>query len=325
MPYPPPPPYRTFNNYLIEKFRARVYRVPIDVGFDCPNRDGNKAYGGCTFCDERGSGAPTINAAVAVKQQLVEGIERIHKRYKAQKYLAYFQAFTNTYAPEGILRVLYESGLDHPDVVGLCIGTRPDCVPDNVLDLLAEFNEKSFVWLEMGVQSVHNRTLDLINRAHSAEDFFDAVDRAKARGLTVATHLIFGLPGEDREMMLETVRQIAASKVDAIKIHQLCVYKGAPMEKDYREGKLSLLDADYYAELVADALEMLPPEMIIMRLVAEGQKVELIAPEWSYDKYPVMDKIAEILNARGTRQGSKFSPKESATVVATSCAAQSLK
>ncbi len=314
MQHPPPPPYRTFNQYLVDKFRARVYRVPIDVGFDCPNRDGTKAFGGCTFCDERGSGAPTINAAVAVKQQLDEGVLRIQKRYKAQKYLAYFQAFTNTYAPEGILRVLYESGLDHPDVVGLCIGTRPDCVPDNVLDLLAEFNQKTFVWLEMGIQSVHNRTLDLINRAHSSEEFFDALDRAKARGLTVATHLIFGLPGEDREMMLETVRQIAQSKVDAIKIHQLCVYKGAPMEKDYREGRLSLLDVDYYVQLVADALEMLPPEMIIMRLVAEGQKEELIAPEWSYDKFVVMEKIIEEMNRRGTRQGSRFSPALPLTV-----------
>ncbi len=308
MAHPPPPPYRTFNNYLVEKFKARVYRVPIDVGFDCPNRDGTKAFGGCTFCDERGSGAPTINAAVAVRQQLYEGIERINKRYKAQKYLSYFQAFTNTYAPEGILRVLYESGLDHPDVVGLCIGTRPDCVADNIMDLLAEFNQKTFVWLEMGLQTVHNKTLDLINRAHTSEEFFDAVERAKKRGLTVATHLIFGLPGEDREMMLETVRQVAASKVDAIKIHQLCIYKGAPMELDYRMGKIALLDPDYYAELVADALELLPPEMVIMRLVAEGKKDELLAPEWSYDKYPVMEKIAAELERRGTRQGSRFTP-----------------
>lgn len=300
-------PYRTFNKYLLEKFGTRVYRVPVDVGFDCPNRDGTKAFGGCTFCDERGSGAPTINVANAVKQQLAEGIERIQRRYRANKFLTYFQAFTNTYAPEGVLRTTYESGLDHPDVLGLCIGTRPDCVPDNILDMLAEFNRKSFVWLEMGLQTAHNRTLDLINRAHSSEDFFDALERAKVRGLTVATHLIFGLPGEDREMMMETVRQVAATNVDAIKIHQLCVYKGAPMEADYRADKLNVLDEDYYVQLVVDALELLPPEMIIMRLVAEGQKEELIAPTWSYDKFTVMDKIREEFKKRGTRQGSKFS------------------
>jgi radical SAM protein (TIGR01212 family) len=300
-------PYRTFNSYLLEKFGARVYRVPVDVGFDCPNRDGTRAFGGCTFCDERGSGAPTIKQTVAVKQQLEDGMERIRKRYKAHKFMTYFQAFTNTYAPEGTLRVLYESGLEHPDIVGLCIGTRPDCVPDNILDMLAEFNERTFVFLEMGLQTAHNRTLDLINRAHSSEEFFDALERAKARNLTVATHLIFGLPGEDRDMMLDTVKQIAASKVDALKIHQLCVYKGAPMELDYKAGTLSLLEEDDYAELVVDSLELLPPEMVIMRLVAEGKSDELIAPSWSYDKFTTMDKIRAILEQRGTRQGSHFS------------------
>lgn len=299
-------PYRTFNSFLLEKFGERVYRVPIDVGLDCPNRDGTKAYGGCTFCDERGSGAPTINIGNAVREQLADGIERIQKRYKARKFLTYFQAFSNTYAPEGVLRTLYESGLDHPDVLGLCIGTRPDCVPDNILDMLAEFNERSFVWLEMGLQSAHNISLDRINRAHSAEDFFDAVERAKARGLTVATHLIFGLPGEDRDMMLDTVRRVASAPVDAIKIHQLCIYKGAPMEADYRAGKLAVLDENYYAQLVVDALELLPPEMIIMRLVAEGKKDELIAPTWSYDKFSTMDKIRAEMHKRGSKQGSKF-------------------
>lgn len=300
-------PYRTFNSFLVEKFGQRVYRVPVDVGFDCPNRDGNKAFGGCTFCDERGSGAPTILKGTAkVRQQLEDGIERIKRRYKAHKFLTYFQAFTNTYAPEGVLRALYESGLEHPDVLGLCIGTRPDCVPDNILDLLAEFDRRSFVWLEMGLQSIHNQTLERINRAHSSEDFFDALKRAKARGLTVATHLIFGLPGEDRKMMMETVKRVADSPVDAIKIHQLCIYKGAPMELEYRQGEIEVLDEDYYAELVADALELLPPEMIIMRLVAEGKKDELIAPVWSYDKFTTMDKIRSEIANRGTRQGTGF-------------------
>ncbi len=299
-------PYTSFNSFLLEKFGAKVYRVPIDVGFDCPNRDGNRAFGGCTFCDERGSGAPTINTALSVKQQLVSGVDRIRRRYGAEKFLAYFQAFSNTYAPEGILKVLYETGLDHPDVVGLCIGTRPDCVPDNVLDLLGEFHQKRFVWLEMGLQSAHNQTLDLINRAHSAEEFFDAVNRAVSRGIPVATHLIFGLPGETREMMLDTVRQVATCGVNSVKIHQLCIYKGTPMEADYRDGRLGVLDQDFYVQLVADALEMLPPDMVIMRLVAEGKREELIAPDWSFDKFKVMDKIVLELNRRGTRQGSRF-------------------
>lgn len=299
-------PYRTFNKYLAETFGARVYRVPIDAGFTCPNRDGSRAFGGCTFCDDRGSGAPTIKAELSVKEQLATGIERIRRRYKAEKFLAYFQAFSNTYAPEAALKSIYDAALENPYVSGLIIGTRPDCVPDNVLDLLAEYDSRTFVWLELGLQSVFNRTLDLINRGHSAEEFFDAVKRVKARGLKVATHLIFGLPGEGRQEMMESVRQVASCGVDAVKIHQLCVYKGTPMEADFKAGQLPLLECEEYVQLVADALEMLPPEMIVMRLVAEGTKDELIAPAWSFNKSLVHDRIDAELACRGTRQGSKF-------------------
>lgn len=298
--------YKTFNSFLRERFGTRVFRVPLDAGFDCPNRDGTRAFGGCTFCDDRGSGAPTIKTALDVRSQLEAGINRVTRRYKATKFLAYFQAFTNTYAPEGVLKMLYDTGLDHPDVVGLCIGTRPDCVPDNVLDLLASYHEKTFVWLEIGLQSAFDRTLDLINRAHTAAEFFDAVNRSKARGLLVATHLIFGLPGESREEMLETVRQVAVSGVDGVKIHQLCIYKGTPMELDYRSNRLSVLNEDEYISVVCDALELLPPDMVIMRLVAEGSQEEVIAPHWSFEKFRIMEKIDAELISRGTRQGSKF-------------------
>ena len=299
-------PYNTFSNYLKETFGERVYRVPIDAGFDCPNRDGTRAFGGCTFCDERGSGAPTIKTQLNIKEQLTEGIARIRRRYGANKFLAYFQAFTNTYGPEGVLKQLYDAGLDHPDVVGLCVGTRPDCVPDNVLDLLAQYDKSTFVWLEMGLQSAFNKTLDLINRAHSAEEFFDAVKRAKTRRLKVATHLIFGLPGETAEEMISTVKQVAVCGIDGIKIHQLCIYKGTPMESDYRNGTLGVMDEDEYVKLVADALELLPPEMIVMRLVAEGSEDEIIAPQWAFDKSRIMDKIDAEMARRGTRQGSRY-------------------
>lgn len=284
-------PYLTFNNYLKSVFGTRVYRVPLDAGFTCPNRDGTRAFGGCTFCDDRGSGAPTINAQLSVSRQLAEGIQRIRRRFRAKKFLAYFQAFSNTYAPEGVLRALYDTALAHPDVVGLCIGTRPDCVPDNILDTLSEYDRNSFVWLELGLQSAFDRTLATINRGHTAGEFFEAVRRAKARGLRVATHLIFGLPGETREQMLETVRQVALSEIDGIKIHQLVIYKGTPMEADYRAGRLPLLPEDDYVSLVAEALAMLRPETVVMRLVAEGTQDELIAPEWSFHKQRVMDKI----------------------------------
>ena len=300
------PPYRTFNSYLREYFGERVYRVPIDAGFTCPNRDGVRAFGGCTFCDDRGSGAPTINVENSVREQLEAGMRRIGKRYKAKKFLAYFQAFTNTYAPEGVLRSIYDVALEYPDVVGICIGTRPDCLEDNVLDLLQELSEKTFVWLEVGVQSVFNETLDKINRGHTAEEFFDAVERAKKRNLKVATHLIFGLPGEDESHMLETVRQMSQTDLDGIKIHQLCIYKGTPMEVDYRLGRLPVLDEDRYVNLVCDSLELLPPEMIIMRLVAEGSQDEIIAPDWAFEKERVMKKMEAELARRNSFQGKHY-------------------
>ncbi|MBP7579174.1 MAG: TIGR01212 family radical SAM protein, partial [Candidatus Obscuribacter sp.] len=186
---------------------------------------------------------------------------------------------------------------------------RPDCVNDNILDLLKTYDQKTFLFLELGVQTIHNRTLDLINRGHSGEEFFDAVARAHKRGLRVATHLIFGLPGESKEEMLETVRAVAPLGLTAIKIHQLCIYKGTPMEEDYRAGRLKTMEEDDYVELVADALEMLPPDMVIMRLVAEGTRDEIIAPDWAFEKDRIMQKIEASLNKRGTKQGSKYKAK----------------
>jgi uncharacterized protein len=298
--------YRTFNNLLKEHFGERVYRVPLDAGFTCPNRDGVRAFGGCTFCDDRGSGAPTIDRYQTVEDQLRTGIARIRKRFRAKKFLAYFQAFTNTYAPEGVLRKLYDVALEMPDVVGLCIGTRPDCLPDNVLDLLAEYDKRTFLWLEVGLQSVSNRTLDLINRGHTAEEFFDCVKRAKERGLKVATHLILGLPGETEEDMLESVERVAQAEIDGIKIHQLCIYKGTVMEKDYLEGRIELLTEDAYVGLVVKALEKLPPQMVVMRLVAEGSQSEIIAPQWCFEKNRVMEKIDCEMQAHESWQGKRF-------------------
>lgn len=302
------PRYRTFNNYLKEYFGTRVYRVPIDAGFTCPNRDGVRAFGGCTFCDEKGSGAPTIDQTLNVREQLRTGMERIIGRYKAKKFLGYFQAFTNTYAPEAVLRSLYDVCFEFEDVVGLCIGTRPDCLPDDVLDLLAEYDRKTFVWLEVGLQTIHDRTLDLINRGHSANEFFDALDRAKKRNLKVATHLIFGLPGETEEEMFQTVQKIAHSSVDGVKIHQLCVYKGTPMERDLQNGSLTFLEEEKYVQMVCDALEMLPPHQVIMRLVAEGSRKDVVGPEWCFDKRHTMDMIDKEMARRGTSQGSRFLP-----------------
>jgi len=277
--------YRSFNSYLKEQFGQRVYRVPLDAGFTCPNRDGTKVFGGCTFCDERGSGAPTIKTALSIKNQLETGIARIRARFHAHKFLAYFQAFTNTYAPEGVLKELYDISLDHPDVVGLCIGTRPDCLDENILDLLEIYQKKTFLFLEVGVQTVQ---------------------RCQKRNFRLATHLIFGLPGESEAEMMATVKAVAVLKLDAIKIHQLCIYKGTPMEQDYLAGRLPMLEEDQYVRLVCDALELIPEETVVMRLVAEGSRDEIIAPNWCFEKSRVMTKIEMELERRGTRQGSRF-------------------
>jgi hypothetical protein len=234
--------------------------------------------------------------------------------------MAYFQAFTNTYAPEGVLRELYDAGLDHPEVVGLCIGTRPDCLNDNILDLLEEYHKKTYLFLEVGVQTVHNRTLEAINRGHTAEEFFDCVERVKSRGMRIATHLIFGLPGESEEDMLTTVKQIAPLKLDALKIHQLCVYRGTPMEADLSRGNLPLLAEEDYVRLVADSLEILDPETVIMRLVAEGSRDQMIGPEWAFDKEKTMWKIEAEMRKRGTVQGSKYDRLALAQKGSTDCA-----
>ena len=298
--------YRTFNQHLKDHFGEKVYRVPIDAGFTCPNRDGIRAFGGCTFCDDRGSGAPNIDIKLSIQQQLNTQIAHIRKKFKAKKFLAYFQAFSNTYAPEAVLKDLYETALNVPDVVGLCIGTRPDCLPDNVLDLLAEFNKKTFMWLEVGLQSAFNETLEKINRGHTAEEFFDCIERAQKYDLNIATHLIFGLPGENKDQMLESVRQVSSIGLKGIKIHQLCIYKGTPLEQEYKQGKLPVFEEDEYIKLVGQALEILPSDMIIMRLLAEGRKEEILAPEWCFEKTRLNATLEQYLNANDIRQGSKY-------------------
>jgi radical SAM protein (TIGR01212 family) len=298
--------YRTFNQHLKEHFGEKVYRVPVDAGFTCPNRDGIRAFGGCTFCDDRGSGAPTIDLKLSIEKQLSTQMAHIRKKFKAKKFLAYFQAFSNTYAPEAVLKDLYETALNVPDVVGLCIGTRPDCLPNNVLDLLAEYNQKTFMWLEVGLQSAFNETLEKINRGHTAEEFFDCIERAQKYNLNIATHLIFGLPGESKEQMLESVRRVSSIGLNGIKIHQLCIYKGTPLEQEYKQGRLAVLPEDEYKELVGKALEMLPPEMIIMRLFAEGRKEEVLAPQWCFEKTRLSATLEDYLNIHDIRQGSKY-------------------
>ena len=306
-----PTRYRSLSSYLQARFGERVYKVSIDAGFTCPNRDGKKALGGCTFCNNEGFSPPTRVDTRDLTEQLRQGITFLRRRSHSRKFLAYFQAFTNTYAPIETLRKRYDVIRNFPEIVGLVIGTRPDCVPEETLDLIAEYARDYHVWVEYGLQSAHDRSLGLINRAHTVTDFTDAVTRTRRRSeqgldLQICAHVILGLPRETREDMLETARYVASLPVDGIKIHLLHILRGTVMEQQYRIGKIRLLELDEYAELVCDFLELLPPEMVIQRLTGEAPEDYLVAPLWCIDKNKVLQVIRSALESRDTYQGRLF-------------------
>lgn len=303
------PRYLGFSSYLKERFGCRVHRIPLDAGFTCPTRDGTISEGGCLYCDARGSAAPGADRRLPVREQMISGMEAARRRYGAEKFIAYFQAFTNTYAPLDRLQQLYAEATGFADVVGLSIGTRPDCVPDEALGLIASFLPQLDTWIEYGLQSAHDATLRAINRGHTVEQFSDAVKRTKARGIKVCAHVIIGLPREGREMVLDTARFIASLPVDGVKIHLLHVLKESPLEHVHREGRLVLLSKEQYVGLACDFLELLPPEMVIHRLTGEAPRERHVAPQWALDKQDVLRAIHAELEKRGSRQGKNYSRK----------------
>ena len=296
--------YYSLNRFLKEHFGERVQKVPLDAGFTCPNRDGTKGRGGCLYCNAYGSGTGAFRKGLSIREQMLRGMAHMARRYGARKFLAYFQAFSNTYGPPDLLRRRYQEALVDERVVGLCIGTRPDCVDETVAEVLAEFQAKGLmVWVELGLQSVHNETLVRINRGHTFEDFVRALEILKVRGLLVCVHIIFGLPGEGHLEMLETVRTLARLPIDGIKFHELYVVKGSGMEKLYREGQYLPLTQGEYADLVAEAIAHLPPQVVIQRLTGDPRPEELVAPDWARDKSGTRRLIEETLRNRGLYQG----------------------
>ena len=304
--------YYSLSSYLRQRFGTKVQRITLEANLDCPNRDGTKAYGGCTFCTADGSSAGAFDINDPISKQLEDGIKLFSKRFGAKKFISYLQSFTNTYASVDKLKKIYDETVSHPDVVVLAIGTRPDCLSDEVLDLIETYKEKVEVWLDIGLQTVHDDTLTSINRAHTGDDFFDALERAKKRGLIVCAHTIFGLPGETKEMFYETMKKLADSQVDAVKIHQLLVLEKTKIEKQYSEGLFKTLELEEYINLVCDFLEMLSPNVVIHRLFAEAKPGELIAPKWAEqdngrrNKQQILRMIESELVKRGSKQGSKF-------------------
>lgn len=295
--------YNTFSAELRRIFDCRVQRISVDAGFTCPNRDGSVGIGGCIFCGGNGSGAKGIVPGISVSEQLEHGKGMMVRKYGARKFLAYFQAYSNTYAPVEELRQLYDEALSVPDVVGLIIGTRPDCLPPDVLDLLAEYSRKTYLLLELGLQSSTDRTLSAINRGHDTACFAEAAGPCRERGISVCAHLIFGLPGETKEEMLNTAELLNRLGIGGVKLHHLHVMKGTRLEEMYRQGGITLMDRDEYVGLVCDFLERLDPRVLVMRLVGDGG-LNLVAPKWGTAKFAILNAIDHELERRGTRQGS---------------------
>jgi radical SAM protein (TIGR01212 family) len=296
--------YYRFSEYLKRVFGLKVYKVSLDAGFTCPNRDGKKGFGGCMYCVNE-SFSPNAGRPISIGEQMRRGMEFMRSRYRAEKFIAYFQAFTNTYADVETLRRCYEEALRFPDVVGLSIGTRPDCVPDDVLDLIRGYASRCHVWVEYGLQSMHDATLDFINRGHHYGDFVDAVRRTRERGINVCAHVILGLPGESREDMMETARGVSSLGVEGIKLHHLYVARHTPLETLYRLGKIDVLSHDEYIELAADFLERISPDITIQRLVGDVTSDMLVAPKWPVSKEVVLRGITEELVRRKSCQGAK--------------------
>jgi radical SAM protein (TIGR01212 family) len=298
-----PKRYYDFRSYLKNTFGARVAKLPIDAGFTCPNRDGSRGRGGCIYCDGRGSSLRREGPLPPVAAQLGAMRER-YRRGGAEKYIAYFQTFTGTYAPIDELRRLYSEAVNFsPDIVGLSVGTRPDCLSGEVLDLLASYRSRCRVWLELGVQSLHAPTLERINRGHSLEELLDAVERASSRGLELVAHVILGLPGESPEPMRATARRLASLPFGGLKIHLPLVLEGTGLAGMYRRGEVSLPSREEYAGWVADFLELTRPEVSIQRLTADGYRDIFIAPDWARGKLAVLNAIDDELKRRQSWQG----------------------
>lgn len=303
--------YYAFSRFLREKFGAKVYRVTIDAGFTCPNVDGTATTGGCVFCDNRSFSPNRRLPKSSIAEQVERGVRILHERYGASQFLAYFQAATNTYAPVDKLRRLYDEAVRHPQVVGLAIGTRPDCVPDPVLDLIEKHARKRYVCLELGLQSMHDRSLDWMNRGHHLDSFLDAVERCQGRGFDICVHVILGLPGESRDDMLATADLLAALPIQAVKIHNLHVVRDTPLAEMHAQGTARMLERQEYVELVCDFLERLPANLVIQRLQGDAPPDYLIAPLWCLDKAGLLRDIDAELERRGSSQGSGVRSQES--------------
>jgi radical SAM protein (TIGR01212 family) len=298
--------YRSYSSYLKERFGERVYRICLDAGMGCPNRDGKVGSGGCAFCSDTGSWGER-GVELSLREQVLREKERIRTRYGANRFIAYFQAFSNTYAPPRRLKEIYDTViLGDDEVVGLCIGTRPDCIDAAKLGIVSSYLGDKSVWIEYGLQSAHDRTLKLIGRGHNVQAFTDAVRETEAHGIEVFAHVIIGLPGEGREENRKTAEYLAGLPVVGVKLHNLNIIRGTRLETWYDEGRINPLTLDEYAERVVDFLERTRPEIVVARLNTDTAARRLVEPKWSLDKQGVLTRIGDEFSRRRSYQGRLY-------------------
>lgn len=299
--------YHSLNYFLRNKFGEKIFKISLDAGFSCPNRDGTISKGGCIFCSERGSGDFAGDRNFCIGDQFAEIKAMMNKKWKEGKYIAYFQAYTNTYASLEILREKYDEALKEEGVVALAIATRPDCLDPNVLDLLEEYSKKVYLWVELGLQTSKDKTAKLINRGYNLEVFEEAIRNLRARNIDVVVHTIFGLPEESKEDMLNTVRYISKLDIQGVKFHSLHLMKGTPLVKLYEQGRLSFLEQEEYIELICKAISILPQQAVIHRLTGDAPRQLLIGPMWSLKKWEILNAIDSYLQDNDIYQGLYFS------------------
>ena len=303
--------YRSFNQAMKERFGTKVYKLALDGGMTCPNRDGTIGRRGCIFCSDVGSGEFAAPQCGDISAQIAVAKARVTKKNPNGKYIAYFQSFTNTYAPVAYLEQLFHRAMDPEGIIALSIATRPDCLDEEVLDLLAKLNREKPIWVELGLQTIHPESARYIRRGYDLPVYDRAVSALKARRLEVITHVILGLPGESREDMVATARYVGHSGADGIKLQLLHVLEGTDLDQDYRAGRVSPLTLEEYIGILEDCLAVLPPEMVIHRLTGDGAKKTLLAPLWSADKKRVLNAIRTAFARDHVRQGSRWQPKQS--------------
>ena len=301
--------YYSLKQFLTQKFGEKVYKIAIDAGFSCPNRDGTIGTQGCIFCSARGSGDFAGACTESITSQIAnsnKGAKALSAKHGINKFIAYFQAFTNTYADIATLKAKYYEALSAPDIVGLALATRPDCLDSEVLTLLSELNRETYLWVELGLQTIHDQTAILIHRGYPLSCFANTVSNLTRAGIDTVCHLILGLPGESKEDMLASIKYIAKTNVQGIKLHLLHVIKGTHLANMYLRGEFKLLTKEEYVHLVVDCLELLPPNMVIHRITGDGPKDTLIGPEWSKNKRDVLNSIEKELSSRNSWQGKLF-------------------